>query len=38
MSMISDYSINIKIRAGYSDDRKKIIDKKLISRKEKPNK
>lgn len=32
--MISDYFINIRLRAGYSDDRKEIIDKKLIFKKE----
>ncbi len=35
MSMISDYFINIQLRAGYSDDRKKIIGKKLIFKKKK---
>jgi hypothetical protein len=38
MLMVSDYSIKIQLRAGYSDDRKKIIDKKLISKKEKLDK
>jgi hypothetical protein len=38
MSMTLDYSINIHLRAGYSDDRKKIIDKKLIFRMEKLDK
>jgi len=38
MSMISDYSTNIQLIAGYSDNRKKIIDKKLIFKKEKLDK
>jgi hypothetical protein len=38
MSMISDYSINIQLRAGYSDNREKIIGKKLIFKKEKLDK
>ena len=38
MSMISDYFINIQLRAGYSDYKEIIIDRNLIFKKKKSDK